>query len=223
MKRSIISMAVVMVMMCTVVVAQGASLATDTGFYAGMKHQNENYMPTEPDAQPMHIKNTGPVVGFSYDPTVTKLELQAFYTQLEIPNALMPGIGLRDEKFSGLGVEFSQGLKLLKTGDVRMGGFVNYVYHHGLFGQNYVIPTKAGPYPVRVDIPRFHQLRTGGILQGKPADCLTVYANGGYQLQGGFAGGGAAVRVGSVEIVGEYFRGIDDNRDSYTVSTTFHF
>ena len=116
-------------------------------------------MPTEKDAQPMHLTNYGPVIGYEYEPTVTRVEIQGFYTKLEIVDAVMPGMGLKDEKISGLGIELSQGVKLTDVGDLRVGGFLNYVYHFGLYSQDFVIPTQNGNYAFTLDIPRFHQLR----------------------------------------------------------------
>ncbi|AKM78492.1 TPA: hypothetical protein DDZ49_01490 [Candidatus Wolfebacteria bacterium] len=221
MKR-IVSLAVAIIVLVASVPVYAVTLATESGFYVGMKLQEERYMPTEKDAQPMHLTNYGPVIGYEYEPTVTRVEIQGFYTKLEIVDAVMPGMGLKDEKISGLGIELSQGVKLTDVGDLRVGGFLNYVYHFGLYSQDFVIPTQNGNYAFTLDIPRFHQLRTGGIAQIKPLDCLTVNVTGGYQLQGAFIGSGASLRIGSIEVGADYFHGMD-GYDSYAVSTAIHF
>ncbi|KKU71635.1 MAG: hypothetical protein UX96_C0020G0005 [Candidatus Wolfebacteria bacterium GW2011_GWB1_47_243] len=183
MKR-IVSLAVAIIVLVASVPVYAVTLATESGFYVGMKLQEERYMPTEKDAQPMHLT--------------------------------------KDEKISGLGIELSQGVKLTDVGDLRVGGFLNYVYHFGLYSQDFVIPTQNGNYAFTLDIPRFHQLRTGGIAQIKPLDCLTVNVTGGYQLQGAFIGSGASLRIGSIEVGADYFHGMD-GYDSYAVSTAIHF
>ena len=220
MKRLISTLMVVVALVSGV---QAAELATGTGPYFGVKYADERYMPKEMDAQPMHIQNIGPVLGFEYEPTVTKIELQGFYTRLQIADAAMPGMSLESAGISGLGIEFSQGIRLTKTWDVKAGGFVNYVYHFRNFSQNFVIPTKEGDYPVKVKIPSLHQLRAGGSLQVKPLDMLMVHATGGYQLQGGFLGGGASVKLGKVDVGVEYVYGTSDHRNSYTMSMAVHF
>lgn len=216
MKRSIALMLVVALML----VASNLyayELANKSGLVVGIAFESDPFaVKDSPD--PISLKNYAISAGYENAHSVTAVALRGVMTSVTVDNAFGPGKSFDDSRLSGLGLKLSQGVRVADRFNVRLGGFLDYVYHLGSFTDSTTIfRTK-----IDVDVDNAQILRTGGIASAEFVKGLQSSLYGGYQTfrahvntgnislvnlkeeNNSFIGGAASYQFGKVGLGADY-------------------